>query len=133
MGTVHRQDRAGSGVILYARTSKAHKRLSSMFRNREMQKTYWAVVKPAPPEQEGHVVNHLVKNEKRNKSFAHEHPAEGRKECDWMYEIRWKSEHYALVERCTNTGRHHYIRATMAHHGCTITVDLKYRDRRTNA
>ena len=76
IGTVHRLDRPVSGVILYARTSKAHKRLSTMFRHREMQKTYWAVVKPAPPEVDGHVINYLAKNEKLNKSFAHDKPGD---------------------------------------------------------
>ena len=70
IGTVHRLDRPVSGVILYARTSKAHKRLSTMFRHREMQKTYWAVVKPAPPQTQGHVINYLAKNEKINKKYG---------------------------------------------------------------
>ena len=68
IGTVHRLDRPVSGVILYARTSKAHKRLSTMFRHREMQKTYWAVVQPTTPEVDGHVINYLEKNEKLNKN-----------------------------------------------------------------
>lgn len=132
IGTVHRLDRPVSGVILYARTSKAHKRLSTMFRHREMQKTYWAVVKPNPPTEEGHVINYLEKNEKLNKSFAHAKPSDNRKECELMYEVRGKSDHYAFVEVLPKTGRHHQIRATMAQLGCPIKGDVKYGARRTN-
>lgn len=132
IGTVHRLDRPVSGVILYARTSKAHKRLSTMFKHREMQKTYWAVVKPAPPMESGHVINHLVKNEKLNKSFAHDAPRNGSKECELMYELRGKSDHYAFVEVHPKTGRHHQIRATMTQLGCPIKGDVKYGARRTN-
>jgi 23S rRNA pseudouridine1911/1915/1917 synthase len=130
IGTVHRLDRPVSGVILYARTSKAHKRLSTMFRHREMQKTYWAVVKPNPPAEEGHVINYLEKNEKLNKSFAHAKPSDNRKECELMYEVRGKSDHYAFVEVLPKTGRHHQIRATMAQLGCPIKGDVKYGARR---
>ena len=132
IGTVHRLDRPVSGVILYARTSKAHKRLSTMFKHREMQKTYWAVVKPAPAEAHGHVINHLVKNDKLNKSFAHDKPRQDSKECELMYELKGKSDHYAFVEVLPKTGRHHQIRATMAQLGCPIKGDVKYGARRTN-
>ena len=132
IGTVHRLDRPVSGVILYARTSKAHKRLSTMFRHREMQKTYWAVVQPTTPEVDGHVINYLEKNEKLNKSFAHETPSGRRKECELMYKLRGTSDHYNFVEVLPKTGRHHQIRATMAQLGCPIKGDVKYGARRTN-
>ncbi|MEY3009774.1 MAG: hypothetical protein RLZZ314_416 [Bacteroidota bacterium] len=132
LGTVHRLDRPVSGVILYARTTKASNRLSTMFRHREVQKTYWAVVRPAPANPEGHVINFLEKNDKLNKSFAFDRPGGERKECELMYEVRGQSDHYAFVEVYPKSGRHHQIRATMAQLGCPIKGDVKYGAKRTN-
>ena len=90
------------------------------------------MVKPAPAEAHGHVINHLVKNGKLNKSFAHDKPRQDSKECELMYEMRGKSDHYAFVEVLPKTGRHHQIRATMAQLGCPIKGDVKYGARRSN-
>ena len=98
IGTVHRLDRPVSGVILYARTSKALSRLTNMFRLREVHKTYWAVTKPAPSPGEGHVVNYLIKNKDLNKSFAHDTPGNGRKESELTYRTVGRSDHYHFVE-----------------------------------
>jgi 23S rRNA pseudouridine1911/1915/1917 synthase len=132
IGTVHRLDRPVSGVILYARTSKALSRLTNMFRIREVQKTYWAVVRPAPSSLEGHIINFLEKNEKTNKSFASDHPGPGRKESELKYRTVGKSDHYTFVEVQPKTGRHHQIRATMASLDSPIKGDIKYGAKRTN-
>lgn len=131
-GTIHRIDRPVSGVLLYARTTKGLSRMISMFKNREVQKTYWAVVKDAPPKKEGRVLNYLIKNEKINKSYAHETPAEGRKESELYYRVVGKSDHYYFLEIQPKTGRHHQIRATLASLGCPIKGDIKYGAKRTN-
>ncbi len=87
IGTVHRLDRPVSGVVLYARTTKGLNRLGNMFKYREVQKTYWAVVKGDPPQTEGHVINYLWKDEKQNKTFAFDEPAEKRKESELFYKV----------------------------------------------
>ncbi len=132
IGTVHRLDRPVSGVILYARTSKALSRLTNMFRLREVQKTYWAVTKPAPVPSEGHIVNYLIKNKDLNKSFAHDTPGNGRKESELTYRTVGRSDHYHFVEVKPKTGRHHQIRTTLASLGSPIKGDIKYGSRRTN-
>jgi 23S rRNA pseudouridine1911/1915/1917 synthase len=132
IGTVHRLDRPVSGVILYARTTKALNRLSNMFKYREIQKTYWAVVKNPPPEAEGRVVNYLIKNQKMNKSFAHNEPCEGCKESELRYRVIGQAENYTFLEVYPKTGRHHQIRATLAQLGSPIKGDVKYGAGRTN-
>jgi 23S rRNA pseudouridine1911/1915/1917 synthase len=132
IGTVHRLDRPVSGVILYAKTSKALTRLTTMFREREVQKTYWAVVRPAPPQEEGHVVNYLVKNEKTNKSHASNRPGPGLREAELLYRVVGGSDQYTFVEVWPKTGRHHQIRVTLSSLGAPIKGDIKYGARRTN-
>lgn len=132
LGTVHRLDRPVSGVILYAKTSKALSRLTTMFREREVQKTYWAVVRPGPPADEGHIVNYLGKNEKTNKSHASDRPAPGLREAELIYKVVGGSDNYTFVEVWPKTGRHHQIRVTLASLGAPIKGDVKYGARRTN-
>lgn len=132
IGTVHRLDRPVSGVILYARTSKAASRLTNAFRLREVQKTYWAVVRPAPEPAEGRVVNFLEKNDKLNKSFAHAKPGPGRKEAELTYKVLGGTDHYTFVEVRPKSGRHHQIRATLTSLGSPIKGDIKYGAKRTN-
>lgn len=132
IGTVHRLDRPVSGVILYARTTKALNRLLNMFKYREVQKTYWAVVKNPPPRKEDVIVNYLIKNERQNKSFAYDSPADGRKESELAYKVIGQSQHYTFVEVYPRTGRHHQIRATLASLGSPIKGDVKYGAKRTN-
>jgi len=132
IGTVHRLDRPVSGVILYAKTSKALGRLTNAFRVREVQKTYWAVVRPAPVPAESHVVNFLAKNEKLNKSFAYAEPGTGRKESELTYRVVGGTDHYTFVEVRPKTGRHHQIRATLSSLGAPIKGDIKYGAKRTN-
>jgi 23S rRNA pseudouridine1911/1915/1917 synthase len=132
IGTVHRLDRPVSGVVLYARTTKALNRLTNMFKYREVQKTYWAVVKGMPPQQEGQVINYLWKDERQNKTFAFSEPGENRKESELYYRVLGQSDHYTFLEVYPKTGRHHQIRATLSSLGCPIKGDVKYGSRRTN-
>ena len=132
IGTVHRLDRPVSGVILYAKTSKALSRLTTMFRHREVQKTYWAVVKPDIDPTEGHVVNYLKKNSKQNKSYAYVKPGDERKEAELMYKKVGEGEHYSFLEVMPKSGRHHQIRVTLSWLGSPIKGDVKYGARRTN-
>lgn len=132
IGTVHRLDRPVSGVIIYARTSKALSRLTNMFRLREIQKTYWAVVRPGPQPEAGHVINYLEKNAKLNKSFAYDQDGPERKQSELKYQVVGQSDHYYFIEVQPKTGRHHQIRATLASLGAPIKGDIKYGARRTN-
>jgi 23S rRNA pseudouridine1911/1915/1917 synthase len=132
IGTIHRLDRPVSGVILYAKTSKALSRLTTMFRNREIQKTYWAVVQPTINPREGHIVNYLKKNSNLNKSYAHSRPGEDRKEAELKYKVLGKSDPYTFVEVLPKTGRHHQIRVTLASLGSPIKGDVKYGARNIN-
>ena len=132
IGTVHRLDRPVSGIVLYARTTKALNRLSNMFKYREVQKTYWAVIKGVPEESEGTVVNYLWKDEKQNKTFTYNEPAGNRKESELSYKMIGTGDNYNFIEVYPKTGRHHQIRATLASLGCPIKGDIKYGSRRTN-
>jgi 23S rRNA pseudouridine1911/1915/1917 synthase len=132
IGTVHRLDRPVSGVILYARTSKALSRLTNLFRLRDIQKTYWAVVRPGPEQPDGHIVNYLEKNERINKSFAYNQDGPGRKQSELTYCVVGRSEHYSFVEVKPKTGRHHQIRTTLSSLKSPIKGDIKYGARRTN-
>ncbi len=132
IGTVHRLDRPVSGVILYARTTKALNRLSNMFKYREVQKTYWAVVKGRPEKEEDTIVNYLIKDQNQNKTFAHKTPAIDRKESELSYKIIGEGTHYTFIEVYPKTGRHHQIRATLRSLGCPIKGDVKYGSARTN-
>jgi|TARA_B110000908_G_C10136135_1_gene394551 23S rRNA pseudouridine1911/1915/1917 synthase len=132
IGTVHRLDRPVSGVILYAKTSKALSRLTTMFRHREVQKTYWAVVKPMINPPEGHIVNYLKKNSNLNKSYAHSKPGEERKEAELMYKVLGRSDHFTFVEINPKSGRHHQIRVTLASLGSPIKGDVKYGAKNPN-
>ena len=132
IGVCHRIDRPVSGVVLYARTTKALNRLTNMFKFREVQKTYWAVVKGMPPQQEGTVINYLWKDEKQNKTFAFNEPAANRKESELSYKVIGQGDNYTFLEVYPKTGRHHQIRATLSSLGCPIKGDIKYGSRRTN-
>jgi 23S rRNA pseudouridine1911/1915/1917 synthase len=132
IGTVHRLDRPVSGIVLYSRTTKALNRLSNMFKFREVQKTYWAIVKGVPEEAEAQVINYLWKDEKQNKTFAFDAPAADRKESELSYKVMGVGDNYTFIEVYPKTGRHHQIRATMASLGCPIKGDIKYGSRRTN-
>ena len=132
LGVVHRLDRPVSGLVVFARTSKALSRLCDMFRKGEVHKTYWAVVANRPPADEGTLENWLVRNERQNKSYAYNHEVKDSKKAVLKYRVIGRSERYWLVEVNLLTGRHHQIRCQLAAMGCPIKGDLKYGARRSN-
>ena len=132
LGVVHRLDRPVSGLVLFARTSKALTRLNDMFRTGEIHKTYWAIVKNTPAQPEATLENWIVRNEKQNKSYAHDHEVPGAKRALLSYRIIGKTDRYTLLEIHLMTGRHHQIRCQLAHMGCPIRGDLKYGAPRSN-
>jgi 23S rRNA pseudouridine1911/1915/1917 synthase len=132
LGVVHRLDRPVSGVILFARTSKALERLNEMFRLKQVKKSYLAIVKERPPEDEATITHFLKKNEKQNKSYVFDNEVKGSKEASLTYRLKGRSERYYMLEIELHSGRHHQIRAQMAKIGCPIKGDLKYGFPRSN-
>ena len=132
LGVTHRLDRPVSGLVIFAKTSKALTRLNEMFRTSEVKKTYWAVVKNAPKEPEGELVHFLVRNEKQNKSYAYDKEVPNSKKAILHYRLIGHSENYYLLEVDLKTGRHHQIRCQLAKMGCPIKGDLKYGSPRSN-
>ncbi len=132
LGTVHRIDRPVSGVLLFARTSKSMERINEMFKKRQIQKTYWAVVKNRPPKEYDTLTHYLIKNEKQNKSYASHIPKDGHLECTLKYELIAESDGYFLLKVMPFTGRHHQIRVQLSTIGCIIKGDLKYGFARSN-
>jgi len=132
LGTVHRLDRPTSGIVIFARTSKALERLNKMLRDKEIKKTYWAVVKNPPKKQKDTLINFLKKNPKNNKSTAYHKQIEGSKKAILHYQIIKKLDNYTLLEIDLETGRHHQIRCQLASIGSTIKGDLKYKASRSN-
>ena len=124
LGVTHRLDRPVSGLVVFAKTSKALSRLNDMFRNGEVKKTYWAIVKQCPPAEEGELVHYLVRNEKQKVKDS--------KKAVLHYKLIGRSENYYLVEVDLKTGRHHQIRCQLAKAGCPIKGDLKYGFPRSN-
>ena len=132
LGVVHRLDRPTSGIIVFARTSKALERLNKMLREKQIKKTYWAVVKNAPTNNEDTLINYLKKNPKNNKSTVFNKEADGSKKAVLHYKITKKLDNYFLIEVDLETGRHHQIRAQLAAIGSPIKGDLKYGFSRSN-
>ena len=132
IGVTHRLDRPVSGLVVFAKTSKALSRLNEMFKNSEVKKTYWAIVKQTPAETEGELVNYLVRNEKQNKSYAYDTERTGSKKAVLHYRLIARSDNYSLLEVDLKTGRHHQIRCQLAKMGCPIKGDLKYGFPRSN-
>ena len=132
IGVTHRLDRPVSGLVVFAKTSKALGRLNEMFRGGEVKKTYWAIVKNMPPEPEGELVHYLVRNEKQNKSYAYDSEKPGSKKAILHYRLIGRSDNYCLLEVDLKTGRHHQIRCQLAKMGCPIRGDLKYGFPRSN-
>ena len=132
LGVVHRLDRPVSGLVCFARTSKALPRLNDMFRNGDVHKTYWAIVQNKPTQVEGTLEHWLLRNEKQNKSYAYTRERPQSKKAVLKYRVIGQSEHYYLLEVNLLTGRHHQIRCQLAAIGCPIKGDLKYGARRSN-
>lgn len=132
LGVVHRLDRPTSGIVLFARTSKALARLNKLFAERETQKTYWAMVKECPTKPNDRLVHYLVRNPKQNKSYAHSKEVPNSKKAILNYQIIRKLKTFYLLEIMLETGRHHQIRAQLAAIGSPIKGDLKYGFDRSN-
>lgn len=133
LGVPHRLDRPTSGVVLFARTSKALTRLNEMFKSHEkIQKTYWAIVQNAPKQPQARLENWLVRNEKQNKSYVAKPGTKDAKLAVLTYSVIATSDNYTLLEIQLQTGRHHQIRCQLAAIGCPIKGDLKYGAKRSN-
>ncbi|MFA8433621.1 MAG: RluA family pseudouridine synthase [Marinifilaceae bacterium] len=134
LGIPHRLDRPVSGVVVFARTSKAHTRLSKMFqqKDKEIQKIYWAIVKNCPPVEADVLEHYLVKNESNNRTHAHVKDKKGAKKATLEYQLISRSQKYFLLEVKLHTGRHHQIRCQLAKIGSPVRGDLKYGYARSN-
>lgn len=132
LGVVHRLDRPVSGLVVFARTSKALSRLNRMFAEGQVHKTYWAITRNRPPQAEGMLTHWLVRNEQQNKSYAYDHEVPRSKKAVLKYRVIGQSDNYTLLEVQLMTGRHHQIRCQLAAMGCPIRGDLKYGARRSN-
>ena len=132
LGVVHRLDRPVSGLVVFAKTSKALSRLNDMFRTGDVHKTYWAIVKRRDIATEGTLTDWLTRNERQNKSYAHGREVPGAKKAVLQYKVRAVADNYMLIEVTLLTGRHHQIRCQLAHMGCPIKGDLKYGAPRSN-
>ncbi|MDC6405572.1 MULTISPECIES: RluA family pseudouridine synthase [Maribacter] len=132
LGVVHRLDRPTSGLVVFAKTSKALPRLNKLFSDKKAKKTYWAVVKDAPPKRADTLVHWLKRNPKQNKSYAHEKEVPDSKKAVLDYRILKALNTYFLLEIDLKTGRHHQIRSQLSAIGCPIKGDLKYDFPRSN-
>ncbi|WP_196885343.1 RluA family pseudouridine synthase [Aureivirga sp. CE67] len=132
LGVVHRLDRPTTGIVVFARTSKALERMNKMFREHKVQKTYWAVVKNEPPKQKDTLTHYLKKNPKNNKASHFVKHVEGSKKAILHYEVLKKLENYYLLQILLETGRHHQIRCQLSAIHCPIKGDLKYGSKRSN-
>lgn len=132
LGTTHRIDRPVSGIVLFAKTSKALERLNKMFQDKEIQKTYWAIVKNKPEKEEGYLIHFLKKNEKTNKSTAYSKEVLDSKKSELTYKVIHQFNNYYLLEIKPLTGRHHQIRVQLSAINCPIKGDLKYGFNRSN-
>ena len=132
LGVVHRLDRPVSGVVIFARTSKALARLNAMFQKSEVKKTYHAIVEGTPQPETAELQHWLVRNEKQNKAYVAGRDKTGAKLARLDYALLSKGENYSLVEVHLHTGRHHQIRCQLSAIGCPVKGDLKYGARRSN-
>ncbi|MBR1947084.1 MAG: RluA family pseudouridine synthase [Bacteroidaceae bacterium] len=132
VGLPHRLDRPVSGVVIFAKTSKALERLNEMFRVGSVKKIYWAITKERPAQPEAELECWILRNEKMNKSFAYTKEVKGAKKAQLHYRHIAASQNYNLIEVELKTGRHHQIRCQLASIGCPIKGDLKYGAKRSN-
>lgn len=131
-GVAHRIDRPVGGLVVFAKTSKALTRLNDMFRNNEIHKTYWAIVKGRPKQPEAHLTHYITSVERNNKSYASLRPKEGAARSELIYRTLAEGENYSLLEINLITGRKHQIRVQLSTTGTPIKGDLKYGARRSN-
>ncbi|GAA4809487.1 RluA family pseudouridine synthase [Litoribaculum gwangyangense] len=133
LGTVHRLDRPTTGLVIFAKTSKALPRLNKLFLSKDIKKTYWAIVKNQPPKKEDTLLHWLKKNPKNNKSYTSLNEVEGSKKGILHYQVLKQLNNYFLLEVNLETGRHHQIRSQLSSIGCPIKGDLKYGFDRSNS
>jgi len=133
LGVVHRIDRPTSGIVVFAKTSKALSRLNKMLVDKTIQKTYWAIVQDRVELTENTLVNYLRKNEKNNKASVYDTETEGTKKAVLHYKVIRYLNKYTLLEIDLETGRHHQIRSQLAHLGHPVKGDVKYGFKRPNA
>ena len=131
-GVIHRLDRPVSGLVVFAKTSKALARMNALFREKTIQKTYWAIVENPPLKSEDRLEHYLIKNQEKNKSRAFLKPYEGALNSVLDYKIQKKLDRYTLLQVKPITGRHHQIRVQLSTIGCIIKGDLKYGAKRSN-
>lgn len=132
LGVTHRIDRPVSGVVLFARTSKALTRLNEMFQRKEIKKVYWAIVKEKPPKITDTLNHFIVRDQQKNKSYAFDAEKKDAKPASLTFTLIASAENYHLLEIDLHTGRHHQIRCQLAKIGCPIKGDLKYGFPRSN-
>jgi len=132
LGVVHRLDRPTSGIVVFARTSKALTRLNKLFAERQTKKNYWAVVKQEPPNNSEKLVHFMKRNTKQNKSYAHSKEVPDSKKAVLSYSVIKQLKNYYLLEIALETGRHHQIRSQLSAIGCPVKGDLKYGFDRSN-
>ena len=132
IGLPHRLDRPVSGIVVFAKTSKALERLNRMFSEGNVKKIYWALTKGVPTPEEGELVSWILRNEKMNKSFSYPKEVKGSKHAVLHYRLAAASQNYNLIEVELKTGRHHQIRCQLSSIGCPIKGDLKYGAQRSN-
>lgn len=131
-GVVHRLDRPVWGLVVFAKTSKALSRLNEMFRDGKVKKTYLAITRNRPQQDEDRLIHHISTVEKNNKSYASSNPRPGAKEAILSYRLIGSSDRYHLLSVNLETGRKHQIRVQLSAIGCPIRGDLKYGDKRSN-
>lgn len=132
LGVIHRLDRPVSGIVLFAKTSKSLSRINRLFKEKSVEKVYWAIVKQPPELPNGYLKHHLVRNPQKNKSFSYDEPRKNSKEAVLTYKILASSDRYHLLEIRPETGRHHQIRSQLSKIGSPIKGDLKYGFPRSN-
>ena len=132
LGIIHRIDRPVGGVVVFARTSKSLSRMNALFREKEVEKEYWAIVEEKPPFEEGELTNWLKKNQEKNKSRAYDQEVKDSKKAILKYKLIGRSRNYYYLKINPLTGRHHQIRVQLSHLGCRIKGDVKYGAKRTN-
>lgn len=132
LGVVHRLDRPTSGIVIFAKTSKALPRLNNLFKEKEVKKIYWAIVKNPPPKEKDTLTHFMVRNSKQNKSYAHLKEVPESKKAILSYEIVKELNSYFLLEIELQSGRHHQIRSQLSAIGSPIKGDLKYGFDRSN-
>ena len=130
LGTIHRLDRPTSGIVLFAKTSKSLSRMNELFKNKKVQKTYFAVTEDMPNKEKGIIISLLKKNQKQNKSYITK--LDDGKKSELEYELIEKLQNYFLIKVKPKTGRHHQIRVQLSSIGCKIKGDVKYGAKRAN-